>query len=678
MDDPALCEAGRFARAGMAALGVVVCGMAWAAVRSRWALSALSLGIYMVLSPASAAAQAKREHDNLRDLSTAVDRSFGLLGSFEGVSASRVVQDGLAPTRMVEGEVLRTAWGTAVDIVPHAVKAPADGFMVVYPFAPADVCPRLAAAVARDLYDLRVEGASMFDNGQLNVNATAAACGQHDTATMEFVYHSGLVAGTAVATPPLVLPPVSPSVTPPTSAPMGGPVGPADPVGPAAPVGPVNSAPSVVPVPPSAPVAAPLAAVTPTTPVAATPAPVAPTPTTVAACSVPSPTWDYQNLSCASGSYGTISQSRFATWSCPEAWDAPVQGEFSGWTTTSNTCNACPGPQSETDTLACPGGQIGAITQQRSRSFNCSGTGSWNGWSGWTIIGNSCAPACVAPLPESQWLTSTSACPSGGTQSIEYREQRSASCPSPTGSYVWGNWVDTGDRRNYVACPPVTPACVAPAATAEAITRAAAPENQNVGCPAPQVGEHWQQRSRVENGTRTTSWTCPVPTGSPTSSTVNTWSGTYTATSGWATTSNTCATPAPACASSGDPFTLVRYRACTNSSGKTISGASAQKNPATGDYCTAWMPFSGGYGSPHGANYSGSNSMSIEIAWHGATYVCSYSGYIGSSSSGSVSGSGSLPPGMSCGSVNFFPTSQGWGSGGLNILGPGPQYTTCP
>ena len=115
------------------------------------ALSALSLGIYLVLAPASAAAQAKREQDNLRDLSTAVDQSFGLLGSFQGVSASRVVEDGLAPTRMVEGDTLRTSWGTSVTIAPHAVKAAADGFVVVYPFAPADVCPRLAAAVARRL-----------------------------------------------------------------------------------------------------------------------------------------------------------------------------------------------------------------------------------------------------------------------------------------------------------------------------------------------------------------------------------------------------------------------------------------------------------------------------------------------------------------------------------------------
>ncbi|EPG2130785.1 MULTISPECIES: hypothetical protein [Stenotrophomonas] len=76
------------------------------------------------------------------------------------------------------------------------------------------------------------------------------------------------------------------------------------------------------------------------------------------------------------------------------------------------------------------------------------------------------------------------------------------------------------------------------------MTRAAPAESQNVGCPAGHAGQHWQQRNRVENGTRTTSWSCPAATGSPVSSTSESWSGTYTASSGWVTTSNTCTPPA--------------------------------------------------------------------------------------------------------------------------------------
>lgn len=393
------------------------------------ALSALSLGIYWVLSPASAAAQTKREQDNLRDLSTAVDRSFGLLGSFQGVSASRVLEDGLAPTRMVDGSNLRTAWGTSVTVAPHAVNAPGDGFVVVYPFAPADVCPRLAAAVSPDVYDIRVEGVSMFDNGQLNVNATAAACGQHDTATMEFVYHSGLVAGTAVAAPPLALPPAPPSVTAPGTAPIGGPVGPVGPVTGATPVAPVTGAP-VAPPAPVAPVLPPAPTpISPTTPAAPVAPPVAPPVNSVPACVAP-PSWtqtDSRSSPCPAGQIGLVLEGRTAqhSYTCPEAWAAPVE--------------------------------------------------TVSPWSAWTVTSTTCAPACSAPAP-----------------------------------------------------------------TSTAITRALADQTQNVGCPAGQLGDRWQRRSVTEQGTRTTSWTCPGPT----SATSDTWGGGFTY-GAWVTTSNTCTTPAP-------------------------------------------------------------------------------------------------------------------------------------
>lgn len=396
------------------------------------ALSALSLGIYLVLSPTSAAAQAKREQDNLRDLSTAVDRSFGLLGSFQGVSAVRVVEDGLAPTRMLDGSNLRTAWGTSVTVAPHTVNAPGDGFVVVYPFAPADVCPRLASAVSPDVYDIRVEGVSMFDNGQLNVNATAAACGQHDTATMEFVYHSGLVAGTAVAAPPLALPPAPPSVTAPGSAPIGEPVGPVGPVTGATPVAPVTGAP-VAPPAPVAPVPPPAAApVSPTTPVPPVASPVAPPVSSVPACVAPPP-WtqtDSRSSPCPAGQIGLVLEGRTAqhSYTCPEAWAAPVEtvSPWSAWTVTSSTCaTACalPTPSTQTNTenrtaqqtLACPAGQTGGgITQERqerrtqTRTAYCpaptgayawSGWSAWSGWtatSAWTTTSNNCSTPAPA------------------------------------------------------------------------------------------------------------------------------------------------------------------------------------------------------------------------------------------------------------------------------------------
>lgn len=61
------------------------------------AISAMSVAVYMALHSTDAAAQVKIEQSNLRDLSRAVDRSIGLLGSFEGISAARTLDDELAP-----------------------------------------------------------------------------------------------------------------------------------------------------------------------------------------------------------------------------------------------------------------------------------------------------------------------------------------------------------------------------------------------------------------------------------------------------------------------------------------------------------------------------------------------------------------------------------------------------
>lgn len=146
-------------------------------------------------------------------------------------------------------------------------------------------------------------------------------------------------------------------------------------------------------------------------------------------------------------------------------------------------------------------------------------------------------PVCTVPPTQSQNVN----CPAGQIGTVT--QQREGYCGEVGGPYeawatgTYGPWTTVSST--------CAPACVAPSPTSVAISRDAPAERQNVGCPAGQVGEHWQQRSRVENGTRTTSWTCPALTGSPVSSTSESWSGTYSAPSGWVTTSNTCATPAP-------------------------------------------------------------------------------------------------------------------------------------
>ncbi|WP_425602997.1 type 4 pilus major pilin [Stenotrophomonas maltophilia] len=392
------------------------------------AISALSLGIYKVLEPARANAQAKSEHDNLRNLSAAVERSWGVLGSFQGVSTQRVIDDALMPSHMFDGQAIRTKWGTSVSVVPRAVSSPGDAFAIVYPLTPADVCSRLVTSVARTTYDVRIDGVSAFTADHPDPGAIAALCGKSNEATLEFVYHSGLVAGSVVAASPLVLPSVSAGVFPPVSGPVDGPVGPVGPVGPAGPVAPVAPAP-VAPAP--APITPPPSSGTPVSPVtpgpvSPPPAPVSPPTSPLAACVAPASrttTEGQTRAICPAGQHGQVTEQRVGTYSysCPEAWDRPVETfSWAGWTVTSNTCATCPGvqPQQQTQWVAtgqgCPTGQEGSHTweaeqiQTRTGTYNCpAGTATlpgidWSPWGGWANTdkrrneSNTCAPSAPA------------------------------------------------------------------------------------------------------------------------------------------------------------------------------------------------------------------------------------------------------------------------------------------
>ena len=382
-------------------------------------VSALTAGIYAALSPASATAQAKAEQDNLKDLSTAIDRSFGLLGGFSSVSTSRVVADDLVPSRMRDGSALRSKWGSSVTVDPFSVNAPNDAFAVTYPGASAEVCAKLASAVARTTYDIRINGTSVYDATGLRPERAAARCSDGN-ATMQFIYHSGLVTGTSVAATPVVLPPSTPGVSPPVGPPID--IG----IGPVAPTGPATPGPPVVPTapPPGAPPPAspPPVPATPTSPTSPPGSPPVTPPPGLTPCVAPGATPQNQAPNCAAGQYGVLTQQRTGTYSCPEAWDAAVL-TWSGWTTTSNTCQPCPADANEAErqwvsrSAACPAGQSGSQTweaeqgRSRVRGYSCpAGTTtlpppSYTAWTVWSDTGatrntaNTCAPVVAPPPP---------------------------------------------------------------------------------------------------------------------------------------------------------------------------------------------------------------------------------------------------------------------------------------
>ncbi len=144
--------------------------------------------------------------ENLRAMANAIDRSYGVVGTYRNVSASSVVEDNLAPAdfrKASSGSALSNAWGGPIAITPSTVRRFGDSFTVAFSGVPRRACVPFLSAVAGDAYvqDVRVDGTSAKWNtgGQLDVPTLAAACEENGN-VLEVVYHSGLASGGSVAT----------------------------------------------------------------------------------------------------------------------------------------------------------------------------------------------------------------------------------------------------------------------------------------------------------------------------------------------------------------------------------------------------------------------------------------------------------------------------------------------
>lgn len=466
------------------------------------AISVMSLAVYAVFKPTSVSAQVHVEQDNLRELSRNIDRSFGMLGSFEDLDVSLVERDALAPARMsAAGEGLRTDWGTPVSIGPYEDTSsgvgPNTAFSVTYPGTPAAVCSGLASAVAGDAFDIKVGGQSVFDSYGLNPTLSSERCSAGNV-TMEFVFHSGLVAGQAVAAPPLVLPPAPPGVAPPPSSPPPTLVIPENPDVDDATPGVLPDPPPSAPPPVLPPPLVPPGPVAPVDPIDTTPPPI-PGITNPGVICTPPATWtegDERFRQCGAGYYGMNQQvrERQVSYSCPEAWDVPVRhdGPWQAWVDVT-TCDTCPTltPQVEVDwesrSVECPiEGQAGTVTQEheiqrsRSRAHVCeAGTTSlppitYGDWTNWSDTGNTrnrvsncecpsgeevqdgeCVPAridCPAPEEEKRQRHNVNMCAGqippldnpaaywgGNVTMTEVWRREAIECT--TAGIVWGDWV---------------------------------------------------------------------------------------------------------------------------------------------------------------------------------------------------------------------------------------------
>lgn len=170
-------------------------------------LAAMALAIWWAFAPAQGSAEVKIEQDNLRELATALERSSGLLGSFEGVSAQRVVEEGLAPRRMVQDGRLRSAWGGPVDVAPRSFQAPFDGLVITYQQTPPTLCAQLVAATVRGPADVRVQDQSVFSTQGYDPALATRLCDVQAGARVEFIYRAARGTAATPMAPPVCTPP---------------------------------------------------------------------------------------------------------------------------------------------------------------------------------------------------------------------------------------------------------------------------------------------------------------------------------------------------------------------------------------------------------------------------------------------------------------------------------------
>lgn len=396
------------------------------------AASLISAAALLVYPRVQTRAHVAQDVENTRALATAIDRSFGAVGSFKAVSATAVVADNLAPADLRRGSTALThAWGGAMSVTPSTVRFFGDSYAVGFSGVPRRACVPFLSTMAGDpnVWDVIVDNTSAKRNtgGQLDVPTLAAAC-EEGGQRLEVIYYSGLASGGSVATlldPPSLPPslpvesPISVSVGPVASAPAVGDAIPGIPASPA-PGTPAPMPPAVPPLPPAAviplvPQPSPIGVPYPLPP-ALVPCRQAETQDQTGTC--PAGTWGTETLRtrtvCPAGGADPSSDD---TWARPEAWASPVVVTA----TIASNCQACPTNERQTEaqwvtrTASCPSGMSGIVSQ------------------GWEQV---------------HTRDITYACPAGRT-----------TAPVP---YIggWSAWSDTGSRRNEVnTCVATTPRC---------------------------------------------------------------------------------------------------------------------------------------------------------------------------------------------------------------------------
>lgn len=568
----------------------------------------LSAGGFVIYQGAALNADVKTEQSNIQSIAQQSDRVYGSLGSYENLTTETAITAKVPPQSMVAGGTgLMSRWQKPVLLEPTNVGARSNaGLQITYQDVPAKACARLAQAASGGMFDVKVDGTSVFSGGKLDTPAAVSRCAANDTAPMVFTYYGGTsgLAGQVLApveipaAPPtsapvvVTVPPTAPPVAPPTAppAPGCGPV-PAAPASGLTPAGQTCSffwqavaapscwtsmplcAPTVAPPPVVTPPSVPPPSIPPSTP---PPGFCAVPPTSSRACATPN---------CSDGTPSVDTGTESQTFSCPVGRVISTPGAY---------LYASSAPQTRTRTRTANESASCPDPFDAPRWTNNGTFGAWTPTGAWGPT-FACAPSCVAPATTNTPESQSAACnagrvtPAGASTFTQGRTRTNTySCSSPIATY-------TSNPATYSAWTPTeatacAPSCVAPAPLAN--TRAGAPqvaagtpqvaagtpESQVLPCGAGYTGSITQQRttsisrttsvSRTTTETSTTTYSCPAPTGAYTT-TPGAWSapgapygafsapgapyGAYSAPGApygvWTTTANTCVLAPPSCVS---------------------------------------------------------------------------------------------------------------------------------
>lgn len=386
--------------------------------------------IYTFYQKVYATQEAHEESQNVAELTDRIMKAYGPMANFTGLSTSSIINEGVVPSSIgVSGGSIISSFGGNVVVTPQNIDGIAGaGFGITYRDVPKNQCSKLVASV-NQLQRFRAitvtalgsgndNGATVVaEHGRLNEQVMSTACNSASRLNVTFVYQkTDSITGASGLELCVAPSPENRTVACPSGH-----------------LGSINETRiATCETPYGLPIWGAWTETSNTCAIICTPAPTSP---------------ETQNFPCPTPNHvGAVTKTRVS--SCPAPTGSAV---WSDWTEIANTCApACIVPSPELRTSICPAGQVGQISERRVATCPTP-TGSPE-WGNWTVYENTCQLACSPPTPstEVQWRQASEACPQGYSGNIfwDYEQERTASCPQSTGSYVWSDWRATGRTRN--------------------------------------------------------------------------------------------------------------------------------------------------------------------------------------------------------------------------------------